>query len=76
MGMLRFGSHHRGRSLLLEEGAEKSPVKREHGLGIGPLLGLLEVILLGAEGPQHLHRVRLARELLHGLLPARRPTLL
>lgn len=61
---------HRG-SLLLQEGAEKSPVEGQHGLGMGPLLGLLEVILLGAESPQHLHRLRLPCEFLHGLLPAR-----
>lgn len=72
MATLRFGSPHRGCSLLLEEGAEKSPVEGEHSLGMGPLLGLLEVVLLGAEGSQHLHRVHLTRELLHRLLPARR----
>lgn len=63
-------------SLLLEEGAEESPVKGQHGLRVEPLLGLLEVVLLGAESPQHFHWVRLARELLHSLFPARRPALL
>lgn len=33
-------------SLLLQERGEEPPVEGKHGLGMGPLLGLLEVVLL------------------------------
>lgn len=49
-------------------GSQQAPLQGQHGVGRWPVLGLGEAVLLPAQHPQHLHRVRLTCELLHALL--------
>lgn len=53
-------------------GSEESPLQGQHGVWRESLLGLLELVLLPAQGPQHLHGVSFPRELLHSFLPEMR----